>query len=54
MIEKKKPELEVKSLETVEIMKKVEEETIEAEKQKVIVQKDEYETSKKAKAASDI
>jgi hypothetical protein len=32
MIEKKKPELEIKSKETVEIMKKVEEESLEAEK----------------------
>ena len=38
MIELKKPELEIKSKETVEIMKKVEEETVEAEKQKVVVQ----------------
>ncbi len=31
MIEAKKPELEIKSKETVEIMKKVEEETVVAE-----------------------
>ena len=31
MIEKKKPELEAKSKETAEIMKRVEEETVEAD-----------------------
>lgn len=53
-LEALKPNLIIKTQETEEIMKKVEVETLEAEKTRVVVQSDEVETSKKKDIAEGI